>query len=608
MLGAPTLTHRAITLMTLLVLMHLGSFLVTYVFERQEAEADRLADASKAGEMLIERSNMLVHAITMESLAIYASPTWDEAKPYAAEISLHLGELDAVAKRLPTASVENESAAITSARKHIDDFIAFRTVLARLAQETGVAAARSFGDNEANRRYRQALIVELEGLSARYAKYSEMNDALSYLWNARTTKVAEISAALPFLAIFLGVFLLSHIITRPLERITASILAVAEGDLGAEIHGVLRKDEIGSIARAVVAFRDSIVANRRLERTATEQRAKLDEERGKTDFERRKDDAEHAALADALSACLANIANGDLTSRIEANFAGRFQQIKVDFNSTITRLEEAMACVIDSTNATMSDSHKIAAASDDLSQGTEQQASNFEETTAAISEITETVQETAESTKHARAVVADAQSEGETSGEIARHTVEAMRKIERSSKEIGDIIGMIDEIAFQTNLLALNAGIEAARAGESGRGFAVVASEVRALAQRSADAAKQIKVLIATSSGEVDNGVKLVAQTSDSLARIVTKVSEIDAVVAEIATSAMGQAAGLQVVNNAVVKMNEVMTQQNAAVGQQVTAASQSLFLEIEELSELVAQFRVHRSDEGNTIQRARAA
>jgi methyl-accepting chemotaxis protein len=243
-----------------------------------------------------------------------------------------------------------------------------------------------------------------------------------------------------------------------------------------------------------------------------------------------------------------------------------------------------------------------------LSQGTEQQASNFEETTAAISEITETVQETAESTKHARAVVADAQSEGETSGEIARHTVEAMRKIERSSKEIGDIIGMIDEIAFQTNLLALNAGIEAARAGESGRGFAVVASEVRALAQRSADAAKQIKVLIATSSGEVDNGVKLVAQTSDSLARIVTKVSEIDAVVAEIATSAMGQAAGLQVVNNAVVKMNEVMTQQNAAVGQQVTAASQSLFLEIEELSELVAQFRVHRSDEGNTIQRARAA
>ena len=334
----------------------------------------------------------------------------------------------------------------------------------------------------------------------------------------------------------------------------------------------------------------------------------MDEERGKTDFERRKDDAEHAALVDALAACLANIANGDLTSRIEANFAGRFQQIKVDFNSTITRLEEAMACVIDSTNATMSDSHKIAAASDDLSQGTEQQASNFEETTAAISEITETVQKTAESTKHARAVVADAQSEGETSGEIARHTVEAMRKIERSSKEIGDIIGMIDEIAFQTNLLALNAGIEAARAGESGRGFAVVASEVRALAQRSADAAKQIKVLIATSSGEVDNGVKLVAQTSDSLARIVTKVSEIDAVVAEIATSAMGQAAGLQVVNNAVVKMNEVMTQQNAAVGQQVTAASQSLFLEIEELSELVAQFRVHRSDEGNAIRRARAA
>ena len=123
--------------------LHLGSFFASYVFERQEAEADRLADASKTEEMLIERSTGLVYAITMESLAIYASATWDEAKPYAAEISLHLGELDAVAKRLSTASVENESAAIASASKHIDDFIAFRTVLARLARETGVAAARS---------------------------------------------------------------------------------------------------------------------------------------------------------------------------------------------------------------------------------------------------------------------------------------------------------------------------------------------------------------------------------------------------------------------------------------------------------------------------------
>ncbi len=254
-----------------------------------------------------------------------------------------------------------------------------------------------------------------------------------------------------------------------------------------------------------------------------------------------------------------------------------------------------MKVVASNTSAIRSGSTEISTAADDLSRRTEQQAASLEETAAALDEITTTVRKTSEGAKHARAVVAAAKSGAENSGEIMRKAVKAMTAIETSAREISQIIGVIDEIAFQTNLLALNAGVEAARAGEAGRGFAVVASEVRALAQRSAEAAKEIKALIQASGRQVAAGVDLVGRVGQVLGRIADQVGDINTVVRDIAASAKEQAAGLAEVNTAINQMDQV-TQQNAAMVEQSTAASHSLSQETEDLARIVATFQVGQS------------
>src|ERR1700678_930793 len=226
--------------------------------------------------------------------------------------------------------------------------------------------------------------------------------------------------------------------------------------------------------------------------------------------------AQQDAMVGALAGKLARIANGDLTTRVDENFAGEFQKIKADFNAAIGNLEAAMQGVAASTTGVRSGIEEISTASNDLSRRTEQQAASLEQTAAALDEITATVKRSAEGAQHARQVVSGADEDAKQSAVVVRQAVAAMDAITKSSQEIGQIIGVIDEIAFQTNLLALNAGVEAARAGDAGRGFAVVAMEVRALAQRSAQAAREIKDLISTSSAQVDRGVQLVAETGKS--------------------------------------------------------------------------------------------
>jgi methyl-accepting chemotaxis protein len=249
--------------------------------------------------------------------------------------------------------------------------------------------------------------------------------------------------------------------------------------------------------------------------------------------------------------------------------------------------------VIQSTSQSIrSGTDEIRAASDDLARRTEQQAASLEETAAALDEITAAVRKTAQGAEAARNVVSTAKLDAEHSGAVVHDAIAAMSKIETSSQEITQIIGVIDEIAFQTNLLALNAGVEAARAGESGRGFAVVAQEVRALAQRSADAAKEIKTLISVSTEQVGSGVDLVGQTGAALDRIVSQVVQLDSSVREIAASAQEQATGLQQINSAINHMDQT-TQQNAAMVEESTAASHALSQETEELARLVARFEI---------------
>ena len=302
-----------------------------------------------------------------------------------------------------------------------------------------------------------------------------------------------------------------------------------------------------------------------------------------------------AAMVAILADKLSRIAEGDLTARVDEAVDGEFAKVKSDFNAAVEKLEAAMAAVADRTREVKSASGQIAISAEHLSMRTEQQAASLEETNAALTRITETVERSAQGAFHARDVVSSADSAAKSSAVIVRQAVDAMGEITASSSKIGQIIGVIDEIAFQTNLLALNAGVEAARAGDSGRGFAVVASEVRALAQRSAQAAKEIKELISTSIVQVEQGAKLVTSTGASLEKIAATISDINGIVADMAEGAKEQSTGLKEIAQAIQTIDD-STQQNAAMAEEATAAGRSLAHESEGLSGLVTQFRLRAS------------
>ncbi len=293
-----------------------------------------------------------------------------------------------------------------------------------------------------------------------------------------------------------------------------------------------------------------------------------------------------------IGAALEHLSKGDLFWKIENPLVPALEKLRIDFNHARSTLKQAMWDVGGTALAIQKSTGEIQSSADELSKRTEQQAANLEETAAALDEITATVRTTAAGAKHACEVVGGAKVGAERSGEVVRRAVNAMNSIEKSSGQISQIISVIDEIAFQTNLLALNAGVEAARAGDAGRGFAVVASEVRALAQRSAEAAKEIKGLIHASKTHVEEGVDLVGQTGDALTQIVGQVTEINGIIETIAVSAQEQSTALAQVNTAINQMDH-MTQQNAAMVEESTAATHGLAGEIAQLFTLIAGFRV---------------
>jgi methyl-accepting chemotaxis protein len=379
---------------------------------------------------------------------------------------------------------------------------------------------------------------------------------------------------------------------RPIGEIAASMERLSEGDLATEIGYTAHRDEIGRMARAVQVFKANGLALRDKEREALEHQSMTEEQRARHEAMREAASREQQAVVAAIGTGLVHLAEGDLGYRVTHAFPDEYRKLQDDFNTAVETLQDTMRTIIGRTQGIHSGTREISGAAGELARRTEQQAAALEETAAALDEITATVRKTADGANHARDVVSTAKGDAERSAEIVGRAVTAMNGIEQSAKQISNIIGVIDEIAFQTNLLALNAGVEAARAGEAGKGFAVVASEVRALAQRSADAAKEIKALITASTTQVASGVDLVGETGKALTRIAAQVADINGVVGEIAASAKEQATGLAEVNTAINQMDQV-TQQNAAMVEQSTAASHALSQEAEELSGLVGRFNV---------------
>ena len=407
---------------------------------------------------------------------------------------------------------------------------------------------------------------------------AEVNAPIAAIRN----KMIGVSLLVAILSILIGGWVARSFVS-PLGRLGSAMQQVAQKDYDVTLPDQDRRDEIGTLARNLLDFRDKLQAS-----DATQAAREAEQETQKDIVER-------------LSLGLGHLSRGDLTQKIETRFDGAYDQLRQDFNHTVDKLNDALGSLRSRADSIRGRADGLSSSADDLSRRTESQAATLEQTAAALDEMTASVRSAAAGAKEVAGVVTDARQDAEESRPVVDSAVEAMHAIANSSAEISKIIGVIDDIAFQTNLLALNAGVEAARAGEAGRGFAVVASEVRALAQRSSDAAKQIKELIGQSTHQVQDGVDLVGKAGEVLTKIATHIGHISGLIGDIASGAEEQSIGLTEINVGVTQLDKV-TQQNAAMVEEATANSHALKGDARELGRLVETFHLERENAPNEI------
>ena len=552
------------------------------VVEVQMPQRARLNDIS---EEIVAAHGQLYQLLTQQGAKIDVDKIDGRMKALSARF-------DTISRQLTTersAALPEQRPLFTKVIKEVGDVhSAVDLVGAMIGSDFATAAgfAAPFEDSY------QQMSGALRGLIADQNRHIGAEAAASYANAQRSVILLSLFAGATLLLV--GAIAAVSVTTtrRDINRIAKATEKLAGGNNDLDLDALKRRDELGAVVESLSVFRANQLhlIELRVEQEAAEAAAE-DARAAKLAEDARLAEETRTVVA-ALGDGLSRLAEGDLTFRIAADFPAASQKLKDDYNATMEQLQGAVSVIVENAARMRAGAGEISHAADDLSRRTEQQAATLEETAAALDEITATVKKTADGATQCRKTVATTKTDAEKSGAVVQQAVGAMGEIERSASEIGQIIGVIDEIAFQTNLLALNAGVEAARAGDAGRGFAVVASEVRALAQRSAQAAKEIKTLISASSKQVRTGVDLVGQTGEALGRIVSQVGEINVLVLDMAASAEEQAGGLQQVNTAVNQMDQV-TQQNAAMVEQSTAASHSLASEAETLTELVSRFRI---------------
>ncbi|NTH16751.1 HAMP domain-containing protein [Agrobacterium rhizogenes] len=544
---------------------------------------------------LAEKVNRLITAVNAGSRGVNMAQNQAEVELSAGEVKRFSDEMMATLAEWGKIVPATERPFFDSILAAAQDYRKLRLELARVGVTQGAKVAQAKGSDPAVRANREALQKALsEGTERLLSLLNPMRADLERVGQHAEQRLQTIAVAGLLIGIVLAVWIGTFLLARPLGQLARIVERMAAGELDIEIPAAKYRDEIGSVARAVEAIKETAfrkaVAEAEMQRavaTAAEaQRVRLTAE------------AEAAAqmrlreATSGLAAGLKRLAAGDLAFQLTEPFAADFEALRHDLNQAVAQLGRTLASVAHAATLIDGGSREISTSATDLSRRSEQQAASLEQTAAALDQITVNVSNSSKRADEARGVASQANVSAAQSGAVVANAVDAMQRIEQSSSQISNIIGVIDQIAFQTNLLALNAGVEAARAGEAGKGFAVVAQEVRELAQRSANAAKEIKGLIRNSSAEVENGVKLVRDTGEALETIGGYVETINQHMDAIATSAREQSVGLAEINTAINQMDQV-TQQNAAMVEDTTAATANLAAESASLRDLIGQFKL---------------